>query len=262
MLACNFIVFFSLKERIGYENGFMKRSTFFLRTSAIIWLCLMPFRVGAQENTEFLYEFGGAVGGAFYMGDANKNAAFKNTNPAVELLFRRSVNFRVALKANLSWARLTGSTEGLQNVFPDNAQAAFDKNVIDLGGQAEFNFFPYSDDFKYLNTKRISPYIAGGLGLAFAPGDGDLFFSPYLSLGTGVKYKLKKRINIGAEWSFRKLFSDRLDVSGGNELLDNPYGIKSGILKNKDWYSMLLVTVTYDFGLRNCNCNNRDMKIK
>ena len=75
-------------------------------------------------------------------------------------------------------------------------------------------------------------------------------------MGTGVKYKLKSRINIGAELSIRKLFGDGLDISGGNDLLDNPYGIRSGILKNKDWYSMLTISVTYDFGLRNCNCNN------
>ncbi len=237
-------------------------SIFLQRTSVIIWLCLASLKAVAQENTEYLYEAGGALGGAFYMGDANKNTLFKNTNPAAAFLFRYNVNFRVALKANLAWARLTGSTTGLQNVFPDNAQASFDKNVFDLGGQAEFNFFPYSDDFKYLNTKRISPYMAGGLGLTVAPGDGDLFLIPYISLSTGVKYKVKKRINIGAEWSIHKLFSDRLDVSKGNDLLDNPYGIESSPLKNKDWYSMLTINVTYEFGLRNCNCNRKDMKIK
>ena len=235
------------------------RSTFFQRINVIIWLCLSAYRLDAQENTEYLYEVGGMLGGAFYMGDVNQTMLFKNVNPAVEALFRYNVNFRVALKANLTWARVSGSTEGMDNVFPDHAQAAFEKNVIDLGGQGEFNFFPYSDKYKHLNTKRLSPYIAAGAGLSFAPGDGDLFFSPYISLGTGVKYKLKNRFNIGAEWSVRKLFSDRLDVGGGSELLDNPYGIESGWLKNKDMYSMLTIGVSFDFGLRNCNCNNRNL---
>jgi len=238
----------------------MIRSTFFQRISVIVWFCLSCYRLDAQENTEYLYEVGGMLGGAFYMGDANKSTLFNNTNPTVEALFRYNVNFRVALKANLTWARVSGTTEGLENVFPDHAQASFDKNVIDLGGQAEFNFFPYSDKYKHLNTKRISPYIAIGTGLSVAPGGGDLFFSPYVSLSTGVKYKLKNRINIGAEWSVRKLFSDRLDVTRGNELLDNPYGIESGLLKNKDWYSMLTIGISYDFGLRNCNCNNKKIE--
>jgi hypothetical protein len=199
------------------------------------------------------------LGGAFYMGDSNRNAVFRNMNPSASVLFRYNANFRVAFKANLAWARVTGSTEGLANVFPNNAQAVFDRNVIDLGGQAEFNFFPYSDKYQYLYTKRIAPYIMGGLGLSLAPGGGRTFFGPHISAGTGVKYKLKNRINIGAEWSVRKLFGDGLDVNGGNDLLDNPYKIGSSPLKNKDWYSMLTISVSYDFGLRDCNCNRKDM---
>jgi hypothetical protein len=99
----------------------------------------------------------------------------------------------------------------------------------------------------------------GGWGLSVSPGGGETFFSPHISVGTGVKYKLKNRINIGAEWSIRKLFGDGLDRNGGNDLLDNPYDIGSSPLKNKDWYSMLTISVSYDFGLRNCNCNKKDM---
>ena len=234
------------------------RSTFFQRTGFIILLCLVFLRTVAQDNgPEYLYEIGGSVGGAFYMGDANKSMLFKEVNPAIETLFRYNVNLRIAWKANLSWARVSGTTEGLENVFPDHAQASFEKNLFDLGGQGEFNFFPYSDKYKQFNTKRISPYIAAGGGFAFATGSDDQFFSPYLSLSTGAKYKLKNRINIGAEWSIRKLFSDRLDVSGGNELLDNPYGIESSLIKNKDWYSMFTIGITYEFGLRYCNCNKK-----
>ena len=242
------------------------RSTFFLRTVVTGWLCFSAFCADAQEERvdapEYLYEFGGMLGGSFYMGDANKSTIFKNMNPAAGFVFRYNVNFRIALKANLAWARVSGSTVGLDNVFPDSGQASFEKNVFDLGGQAEFNFFPYSDKYSYLHTKRTSPYIAAGLGLSAAPGGGDMFFSPYLSLSTGVKYKLKNRVNLGAEWSIRKLFGDRLDVTGSNDLLDSPYGIESGWFKNKDWYSMLMISVTYDFGLRNCNCNRKDMKGK
>ena len=232
------------------------RSTFFKQISIIILLSLSTFMTGAQE---YLYEVGGELGGSFYMGDANKNAVFRNMNPAAGVLFRYNANFRLAFKANLSWARVSGSTEGIENVFPNNAQASFERNIIDLGGQAEFNFFPYSDMYKYLLTKRISPYIAGGLGFSAAPGGGDMFFSPHISIGTGVKYKLKNRINIGAELTVRKLFGDGLDVSAGNNLLDNPYNMESGWFKNKDWYSMFTINVTYDFGLRNCNCNKNEM---
>jgi hypothetical protein len=230
--------------------------TILRKTGMILFLCFSFFKSGAQE---YLYEIGGMVGGAFYMGDANKNAAFKNMNPSASVLFRYNANFRIAFKANLAWARVTGSTKGLDNVFPDGAQVDFDRNVVDLGGQAEFNFFPYSDKYQYLYTKRIAPYIMGGLGLSVAPGGGGAFFSPHVSVGTGVKYKLKNRVNIGAEWSIRKLFGDGLDINGGNDLLDDPYHIGSSLWKNKDWYSMLMISVSYDFGLRDCNCNKKEI---
>ena len=42
----------------------------------------------------------------------------------------------------------------------------------------------------------------------------------------------------------------------GNAFLDDPYHMKGSFLKNKDWYSFLLFTVTWDFGPRCRTCNN------
>lgn len=80
------------------------------------------------------------AGGAFYMGDANKNTIFKGMNPAVGAVFRYNINFRWALKANLMWGQVSGKTEGMENVFPNNAQTSFNRSIMELGGQAEFNF--------------------------------------------------------------------------------------------------------------------------
>ncbi|MDR3308593.1 MAG: DUF6089 family protein [Tannerella sp.] len=231
----------------------MTLSFFRLSALPVAFLWLVSHSANAQE---YLYEIGGMLGGAFYMGDANKTTLFADMNPAASAIFRYNANYRVAFRGNLAWARISGSTARTDNVFPDNAQIAFERNVIDLGAQAEFNFFPYSDIHKYLYTKRISPYIAGGFGLSAAPVDGEMFFSPHLSAGTGVKYKLKNRLNIGAELSVRKLFGDGLD----NKLLNDPYGTGSDLLKNRDWYVWMKVFITYDFGLRDCNCNKKETK--
>ncbi|SEF58660.1 MULTISPECIES: type IX secretion system protein PorG [Parabacteroides] len=227
-------------------------STFFQRILIIILLTGSFPVLYAQE---YKYEIGGMAGGAYYMGDANKNAFFKGLNPALGAVFRYNANFRWAVKADLLWGRISGSTAGLDNVFPDNAQVSFNRNLIELGGQMEFNFFPYSDKFAYANAKRFSPYVLLGLGMTVAPGNGSTMASVNVPLGVGVKYKLKNRINLGCEFSFRKLFGDNLE---GNAVLDNPYGIKSSFLKNKDWYSLLLLSVTWDFGPRNRPCNNKN----
>ncbi|MDH6306087.1 hypothetical protein M2459_002769 [Parabacteroides sp. PF5-5] len=229
-------------------------STFFQR---IVFIILLIGLFPALRAQEYKYEIGGMTGGAFYMGDVNKNTPFKGLNPALGGVFRYNANFRWAIKANLMWARVSGSTDGLDNVFPGNAQASFDRNLFELGGQAEFNFFAYSDKFSYMNTKRFSPYILVGLGLTVAPGNGETFAGLNLPLGVGVKYKLKNRINLGCELSFRKLFGDNFDVTDdSNAILDDPYHIKGSILKNKDWYSLLLLSVTWDFGPRSKPCNN------
>jgi hypothetical protein len=218
--------------------------------------CLLGTLLQAQE---YLYEIGGMGGGASYMGDANKTAPLKGLNPAAGVVFRYNANFRIALKADLAWASISGSTEGLENVFPERAQASFERNVFEMGGQFEFNFFPYSDKYAYLNTKRFSPYLLVGLGATVAPGNGSTFAGLNLPVGIGVKYKLKNRLNLGCELSVRKLFGDGLDVTDErNRILDNPYGIGSSVWKNQDWYTLLTFSVTWDFGLRNCLCNSKD----
>lgn len=227
---------------------------FFLR---ILLTFLLAGSFTVLPAQEYKYEIGGMFGGAFYMGDANKNSFFKGINPALGGVFRYNANFRWAIKANLTWGKVSGSTTDQLNVFPNNEEASFSRNFVDMGGQVEFNFFPYSDKYAYSGAKRFSPYIFTGIGLTVAPGGGNSFFGPNIPLGVGAKYKLKNRINLGFEFSFRKLFGDGFDVTNHeNAFLDNPYHISSSFFKNKDWYSFMLFSVTWDFGPRNRICNS------
>ena len=192
-------------------------------------------------------------GGAFYMGDVNKSTPLKGMNPSLGLVFRYNANFRIAFKGGLTWARVTGSTAGLKNAFPGGMQTAFSRNVVDLGGQFEFNFFPYSDKFAYLNTQRLAPYLLVGLGGTVATGQGRTFGGLNLPIGVGIKYKLRNRVNIGAELTVHKVLGDGLD----NAQLDNPYNIIPGsVMKNGDWYTLTTLFLTWDFGPRNRKCNS------
>ena len=215
-------------------------------------LCVGMFLMQALSAQEYKFEVGGMAGGAFYMGDANKNSPFKGLNPAAGAVFRYNINFRWALKANLMWGQISGKTDGA-NAFPNGGQTDFSRSLLELGGQAEFNFFPYSDKFDYTGAKRFTPYLLVGLGMTVAPGGDASFVSPNIPLGMGVKYKLRPRLNLGCEFSVRKTLGDGLE---GKDMLNDPYGISSSALKNKDWYSFLLLSVTYDFGERCRTCNN------
>ena len=238
----------------------MKVSSMFglLKHKCLFLICSCVFYCVSADAQEYKYEIGGMAGMSMYMGDANKTAFFQGWNPSGGAVFRKNMNFRWAMKADLLMGKVSGDTRNRENVFPDNAASSFDRTFYELGGQFEFNFLPYSDKFAYLNTSRISPYVFSGLGLTFAPGD-KTFFSLNIPIGVGVKYKVKNRINLGIEYSFRKLFSDGFDSPNKDGFnLSDPYGLKSGLLKNKDWYSVFLFSVTWDFGPNDKDCNRMD----
>ena len=205
------------------------------------------FPVGLLEAQSYKYEIGGMGGASSYLGEANP-ALYENIGGAIGTVFRYNHNFRYAVKANLAMAHIFGNTQKYPNVFPNHAQSAFSRNVFDFAGQIEFNFFNYSEEYRYLETKKWTPYASGGLGMSFAGGN-QTFFSANIPFGIGVKYKVKPRWNIGFEISFRKLFQDNLDVTEKNPSfsLDDPYGIKSSMYKNKDWYQLTFLFITYDF---------------
>ena len=219
-----------------------------------IIICLICVTAVAQE---YKYEIGGMAGASMYMGDVNHSNLLQGFNPAAGLVFRRNLNFRWALKSELMMGRITGDSKNVDNVFPNNGEGTFTRDFFNLGGQIEFNFLPYSDKFAYLNTSRIAPYLLTGLGITAAPGKNRTFVSVNIPLGLGVKYKIVNRINLGLEFAVHKLFNDSFDSpdkEGFN--LDNPYKIKSGIFKNKDWYNTLMFSVTWDFGPNDRKCTN------
>jgi len=207
------------------------------------------------DAQEYRYELGAMAGASMYLGDANEVGYLRGWHPAGGLIFRNNLNFRWALRADLLAGQLSGDTRDEQNAFPNQAQISFKRTWFGLNGKVEFNFLPYSDKYAYLNTSRLAPYLVTGLGIVVAPGDNRNFAGLQFPLGAGVKYKLKNRLNIGIEYTVYRLFGDALDAptqSGFN--LNNPYQVKQGWLKNNDWYNTLLLSITWEFGLRDGRC--------
>lgn len=206
-------------------------------------------------SQEYQYEIGGMTGISSYMGDANKTRPFQNPNFALGAVLRYNKNFRWAYKGNILIGGVSGDTRKSGNVFPNQQNTSFKRTFYEVGGQIEYNFFHYSDKYQYLGTRRFSPYIFTGLGLTVGSGD-ETFFGVNLPLGMGLKYKWKDRLNLGFEFSFRKLFGDSFDVTSkdGGLSLDDPYNIKSSFFKNKDWYILTMFSVTWDFGVRSKSC--------
>lgn len=219
-----------------------------------IFLC--PATVVHAEELEYRYELGGMAGGSFYMGDANYSKLFRNMELTGGAVWRYNLNPRMAVKTSLAVAQISGNTLDAENRFP-GGDTDFSRTLYDLGAQFEYNFFAYGEGGGYKRTHRLSPYIFAGFGFTFAPEPVDNVFTPNIPIGLGVKYKLAHRLNVGCELSFRFTMSDKLDVTKvSSPILDDPYGIKSDGIKNKDSYAFLSISLTYDLSPKYRECNN------
>lgn len=202
----------------------------------------------AQET--YRYEVGGGLGMSGYIGDAGGNP-MKHPGWAGGGIFRYVIDRRWSLKANLIVASISGRSDGIS--YPGGAVYEFNSTLYDVGAQMEFNFFNFGIGSKYMNLKRITPYLTVGIGATYATPDvGGNAFAIALPMGVGVKYKLKERLNLGLEFTMRKSFGDGLDG------LSDLNGIQHSFAKNTDWYSVLMVSVTYEFGKRCKVCHYVD----
>lgn len=208
------------------------------------------------DNLEYRYEAGVMVGGSSYYGDANYNSLVNNMSFMGGIMGRYNINPRLAVKASLSAAGIGGTTAGLDNTFP-GGNVEFSRVIYDLGAQFECHFLAYGDGTGYKHSSRLAPYIFAGVGMTFAPKPASNVFTANFPVGLGLKYKIAPRLNLGCELSFRFTLSDKLDVTKETApLLNDPYGVKSGWLKNKDSYSFLSISVSYDLSPKYRECNN------
>ncbi len=209
----------------------------------------------AQENVanqdSYKFDFGGGVGMSGYLGDANESNMFKHPGVSANLSFRYLANVRWNIRGLLSVNTLSGNTADWVNSLPEGKHQEFKSTVFDLGGRFEFNFFPYGIGETYKKMRRLTPYLSIGLGVSLASSDGNTFIAPNIPMAFGVKYKLKERLNLSGEFCMTKVFGDKVDSNGLTDL----YGIKSSFLKNTDWYSSIVISISYEFGQRCETCH-------
>ena len=237
------------------------------KLTIILLALLATFTVKGQDDDVYQMEMGGALGLDFYLGDANKTP-FKHSSAMGGFIVRKIFNPRMVLKGDLTMGHLSGNTKGYY--FPEDASSQtpeggvpvsfnFKRNVVDLGAQFEFNFWGYSMGEAYKGNSRFTPYALAGAGLTLVTGGGGgTKVALNCPVGVGVKYKVKPRLNVGAEWTFRFTTTDALDISREWKQLSMPYAIQSSGFKNKDCYSYLMVFITYDMFPKCKTCHNND----
>lgn len=208
----------------------------------------------AQDDVFYRLELGGGVGGGFGLNDVNSKF-YGSTNIAGGLIARFPLNPRMAIKGVVNYMKMSGSTDGLADFYPsttegvtqDRLSYTLKGNLFDLCALYELHFLPYGWVKGYQGYSRIVPYIQVGLGLTYATPD--KAFTANIPIGLGLKWKIKDRINIGLDWTMHFTPSDKLDG------LQAPHGIKSSEFRNKDHYSLTMLTFTYDLSPKCAACN-------
>lgn len=218
----------------------------------ICLLALVCSLHAAAQNDETVYrlELGGGVGMGLNLTDVDGKIGL-----AAAAVARFPLNPRMAVKAQFSYSQIKGATDGIKNFYPiDPSQPGSDRlhcevsdGIYDLSALYELHFLPYGYVRDYKGYSRIVPYLQMGFGLTYGPAG--KAFSANIPLGFGVKYKVAPRLNLGLDWLMHFSLSDKLDG------LDAPLGIKSSGFRNKDHYSTLTLTLTYDLNPRCPTCN-------
>ena len=227
---------------------------------ALFALCFMATTMSAQDEPEYRLELGAGVGLMNYLGDMNGNL-LRGMKPAGSLVVKYKPNPRMAWALIGSYGSLKGSSATAKTWYPSMSErmADFNTSLVDVSVRYEYNFWPFGTGREYYGAKKLTPFIALGLGASIANAkltqDGiqtkSSSVAGQLPIGLGVKYKMGARLNLAVEWMMHFTAGDKLDG------IKDPYGIESRrLFKNTDCYSMLGLTLTYDLWAKCKTCHN------
>lgn len=202
-----------------------------------------------QEEPVYRLELGGGIGWNMNFTDVKDKGGV-----AASLVARFPLNPRMAVKTQFSYNTIKGSTNGEKAFFPSNPNGVGNERLsysvsaaaYDLSALYELHFLPYGFIRDYRGHFRMVPYLQMGFGLTYGSCKA---FTANIPLGVGVKYKMAQRLNLGIDWLVHFSMSDKLDG------LEAPLGIKSEMFRNKDVYSSLMFTLTYDLNPKCPTCN-------
>lgn len=218
-----------------------------------LFATLMPASLATAQEAQYKWSGGMRLGMSGYLGEYSGSTPFSSPGFAAATTWSYLHDVRWSFTANLGYSLVRGSASNISGAFPEWVPGSFTASVFELNFRAEFNFFPYGIGETYKGLKRWTPYLAAGLGIVGAKAKGASFaVAPELPFAIGVKYKIKPRLNLMAEISFAKTFTDVLD--GTKDI----YGIKSEWFKNTDWTASLTIGFTYEFGERCATCHYVD----
>jgi len=215
----------------------------------IIIIFLLSRTLGFAQNSEL-----GLIGGtSYYLGELNPAIQLANkVKPTVGIYYRKNTNTRYALRFGASYAKLASSDQFSSTELSQYRQLSFATDLWEAYGVLEFNFLPYQ--ISNYRTSSFTPYVFIGAavfsvnpnvvsnGMPAAATKG-MIITPSMPFGLGFKFNFLKNIGLGIEWGMRKTLTDQID--GLSETHLDGYQLSN--TQNKDWYSILGISLNYKF---------------
>lgn len=183
-------------------------------------------------------ELGGLIGPTYYWGDIVNNIELSNVKLGGSFFVRYHYTPRVAFRANLSYARVTGadSVTGA-TVWQTNRNLSFWTHIVEASGVVEYNILRDENTGRKINNRGI-PYVYGGLAVfyfnpkATNPISGkEVALQPLqlngvsysrvalsIPIGLGYRYYLNRNWQVGFEFGLRYSLSSYIDDVGGKSI--------------------------------------------
>jgi hypothetical protein len=245
----------------------------------------MSGQIERNKNSVFRVdrtELGLGLGTTFYFGDFNEFMPFMNPRYYGSVMHRFYFNLLYALRTSISFGNISGNSRNYTGDMPfydlkypyGRPTVFFSRNIVDFNTGIELGFRPFEPVVHRLNEK-FSPYIFIGIGVTIAYSDPNsktedarsasaLYPRIYgttdshtgtvqafnIPIGLGFKYSPWKRWTIGAEWQFKKTFTDDIDRFNNIKPSDINNNKKGSLFMNTDWISFLGVSISYRLAVK------------
>lgn len=203
---------------------------------------IFSMQADAQKGTG---EFGINIGTSYYMGDINQSRLFYSPKLAYGLLYRHNINDRNSYRVQFAKQKLTGNDLDFSSGYQQTRGHSFTNNIYELGVQYELHFLAFNPRKRLKYTTYIT------IGAAAIMTSSPLRkFTASIPLGVGFKYGITKRLTLGAEWTYKKTFTDHLDLLPENTYSPSisPTSVKQRTYDSSyDWYSLAGIIISYNF---------------
>jgi hypothetical protein len=201
------------------------------------FLLLFSDKTCAQaQNFRSRSEIGVFGGGSYYLGDLNRSDQFKNTKPAVGLIFRHNPkgNARLTWRVAANYGSVEGNDASSRNSVLKNRNLNFKSDIYELTGGLEMHYFPFKKghdryratayilvEFGVFQMNPIATYNnkeyelrnigTEGQGSSLTKKNNYSKTQLVLPIGFGAKFSLGPRASFNLEFGLRKTFTDYLD---------------------------------------------------